>query len=722
MQASCLMRRIHCLALPAALVCLTSVVSGAYMARLMPADAAVYVGWSQCQEPASPELRVQQKALAALSAVLAEKGQSLEAGLLVRWFAEVLPILQTGSGGIGLFDVLVQPDNLDIQVALVVESAEVERLPELVRQLLEQLGLRTDGEQTIGGVTMRVAELPTAGLRLLWGLRERVFIAALGEKAAAKVIAVQTGGSPPLVDAPEFKLARQKLGVRPDGHHLCFFVDVQKTVTRGQLVAQKLLGGLPALVPPLLDELGVNAVRAKYVHYQRGAEGARLLAYTHTGGRANGLLKLFDQKPLTDEDLRIIPQDAYWAAVYNLDLVGLWEEVLRVIDVLVPEQRPAIDGALAMTTPVLGFSIVDDLLPAFGDTWAVYDAPDHGGVLLSGTVLVAEVKDAQALQSMLERFVQLLTPLAAQGNVRLMLKKLQHGDHEIHYLLVGGAAVPLAPAWSFVNSRWILGLYPQTVATALKQVDPKTRGASLLDRPDFQAARAAWPNIVLGVGYFDTRYFTRLFYPLVNAVRTLGVSFLAGHGMEIDLAGMPPLPESAAPANYIGALGRDDQGVMYVACGDMAPLSMLAATTALSASVLVPSLADARRNAMRAESMANLHLIGQACLVYALDHDDAFPQSLRQLVDEGLVSVRQLQSPLDRQKMAESYGYVGGQTRTDDADNVLAFEWPRDRDATAVLFVDGRVEWLSLDDFKRLLIDTYRRLQREDEIPVDFRP
>ena len=723
MCAHCSMRPAQAVGLLVLLGWAVGLVSARDMARYLPVDTAVFIGWSQCQPPASPQLETQQKALAGLSAMLAARGEPDEgAALFVRWLGQVLPILQTGSAGIGLFDVVVERDALDIQVAMVVESPEARRLATLLQQLVEQLGLKVDSEQSVGGVKMQVVNLPVAHLRLLWGLREPVFIAALGDQAAAKVLATLTGDGATLAEAAELKLARQKLSAHLEGQHLCLYLDVQKIVTRGREVARDMLGGLPAVLDPLLEELGLNAVRAKYVHYERNPDGPRLLAFAHATGPARGLLKLFDQKPLTDEDLKIIPQDAYWASVYNLDLASLWEEVLRIVDALAPEQRPAIDGALAMTTPVLGFSIVDDLLPVFGDTWAVFDAPDHGGLLLSGTVLVAEVKDSQALEGMLERVAQLLAPLTAQGNVKLMLKKLQRGEHDIRYLLVGGAPVPLAPAWSFADGRWVFGLSPQTVATALRQIDPRTRGPSLLDRADFQAARAAWPARVQGVDYFDTRYFTRMLYPLVNGLRTLAVSVLAAHGMEIDLTTMPPLPESAAGmTNYIAALGRDDEGVVYVASGEMAPLSMLAATTALTASVVVPSLADARRSALRVRSMANLNQIGGACYAYAAEHDQEFPRSLRQLVEEGLVSVEIFQSPLDPETMAESYGYVAGQTSASPGDNVLIFEWPRERNATAVLFVDGHVEWLPLAEFKRRLIETYRRLGREQEIPVEFR-
>jgi hypothetical protein len=39
-----------------------------------------------------------------------------------------------------------------------------------------------------------------------------------------------------------------------------------------------------------------------------------------------------------------------------------------------------------------------------------------------------------------------------------------------------------------------------------------------------------------------------------------------------------------------------------------------------------------------------------------------------------------------------------------------------------VLLLDGRVEWMKLDWFKQVLLETYQRLERADEMPAELRP
>ena len=61
-----------------------------------------------------------------------------------------------------------------------------------------------------------------------------------------------------------------------------------------------------------------------------------------------GLLKIWDQQPLVDADLMIVPKDAYWAYVSNLDLSGLWQEAQRILNEVAPDSAPAVQGALAL--------------------------------------------------------------------------------------------------------------------------------------------------------------------------------------------------------------------------------------------------------------------------------------------------------------------------------------------------------------------------------------
>ena len=374
-----------------------------------------------------------------------------------------------------------------------------------------------------------------------------------------------------------------------------------------------------------------------------------------------------------------------------------------------------------MSAGMLGFSVTEDLLPALGDTWAVFDAPDHGGILLTGTVLVAEVKDAEGLHGMLTRTVQMVGAMLGQTDVSLHPHETAQGEHRIHYLLIGGAPVPVTPSWGFVNDRFVFGLYPQTVATAMQQVDPKTRGESILDQPDFVAARKLLPREAVGVGYFDSKYFARLIYPLVTAGQTALASYGAEHGLHLDLDILPPLPKQlAGVTNCVGTSSLDDDGVLYASIGDGTHIAVAAYGVALGTSIMLPSLARARFLAKRAVSSANLRGIGQGCLIYANDNQERLPGSLEELIETGMITRDMLTSPSDPDGVV-SYVYITGHTASAQFYNVVAYERIRDDEGTNVLFMDGHVEFLRPDEFKRVVRETYERLGRKDEIPPELR-
>ena len=695
------------------------------VAKFMPSDTAVYMGWTPWYQADSAELRSQRKFIDAGLKFATEKAGADNVGWVTA-LADAMLNMQTSSGGLGVFDVTVQNNVPDVQAALVVAAgADSDKFAKVVQEIATKCDAQTRFvERQVKGVALTALAVPDSPLQLLWGVHKDCFILALGETAAGKVIDCINGDAENLAANPEFQFLRKKVEAKLDARYICAYGDVQRIITRGKEVAAEVAGPLPPIVDQMIEQLGLTSLRSGYWQLDETDGKQRSMAFAHVDGPMRGLLKFWDQKPLTDDDLKIVPKDAYWAEVGNLDLSALWEETLRILGELSPEAQASVQGFMAMSVQVIGFSISDQLLPALGDTWALFDAPDHGGLLLTGTVLVADVRDAEALQGMLSRLVQMGGALGRQASndLRVQLKETKHGEHTIYYVMGAGLPIPVAPAWGFVDNRWVFGLWPQTVAAAMKQVDPKTRGESILDHPDVKAARARLPKEMLGFGFTDTRYLTRLLYPLVNALQTAGVSMIAQGDLGMDLELMPPVAEAAAKmTSLVGMSSKDADGILYASIGDGAPVAGVVAGAALGTSVLLPSLSRSREVAKRAVSASNLRGIGQACFVYANDNQDKFPESFDVLLRDGFITRKMLQSPRNPDDEEISYVLVVGQTMNVDTRNVLAYERPIDQEGTNVLFADAHVEWMKMPDFKRVLQETYKRLGREQDLPAEFR-
>jgi len=640
-------------------------------------------------------------------------------------FARVMELIGTAiqyPGGVGIFDARVKPEGGPMRIegaAVIVAGADSTRITDLLSQLVAKGGDAEPEERTVSDVKLRCFKLPGEPTELLWGVHKDIFLLALSDASATQVIARINGSGPSLAESDELRFDRAKVQAAPDDYGFCVYADVPGIIAAAQQVAAALKADIPPVVDRAIDELGIRAVRSKYLHIDRRDGQWRWAGFAHVTGERRGLLKIWDQAPLTDDDLKMVPQDAYWAYVTNLDVSGLWKEALRVVEALDPEAPLKVEAGVAASKQFLGFSVPDELLPAFGDTWALFDAPDNGGFLVTGIVLVAEVRDADAVQRMLAQLVQALHPLVKMGKGDLQLKESQHGGHTIHYVLLGGLPSPVAPAWGIVNQCCVFGLFPQTVATALKQVDPATRGPSLLDNAEFQAARQRLPKDANSLSYTDTRYFTRLCYPLMTPLATLGLSVLGKTDADLDLLSYPPLPEQLAGAKPgVGTTSTDADGVLMLHVGGGMPV---VPTTAATAALLLPALARARDQARSVASGSNLHQIGLGCYLYSKDHQDRYPESLDELLKGGTITAKQLHSPRDPgPENVVSYVYIAGQTTATDPRNVLAYERAQGNERINVLFIDLHVQWMKLDAFRAAVRETYERLGREDELPKEF--
>jgi len=690
------------------------------VASYLPADTAVYVGWTPWVDKDAPEFKRQCELIEGVLKLASEKGDVAQSDV-TRELVGMLTLLPTASGGLGVFDVGLGDEGLDVQAAVVLAGADAGRLSAAIDTLISKIGLTAEAHR-IKDVPVQCSLIPDMSLSLVWGAYRDCFLLALGDVAAAKVIDCLAGRAEALTTTAEYRFDQDKLGAGPADASLCVYVNVPRVLERARVLAAELGSPLPPVAERLLEELGVTSVRSKVLRVARRGSALELRAFAHVDGPWRGLLKIWDQQPLGQADLAIVPQDAYWAYVTNLDLGALWTEALRIVEEVAPDALPSVQGALAAMRGLLGFSVTDDLLPAFGDTWALFDAPGHGGLLLTGAVLVVDVADREKLEAILQRCMQMLTPLAAQNDVALTVRQTVHGPHTVHYVLLGGVPSPVAPAWGFVGGRCVIGLFPQTVAAAMRAVDPGTRGPTILDHPAVKAARVGWPTEIQSFRYCDARYLARLLYPLVNAFRTLSVSVTAKAGAEIDLAAMPPVDEAIANVtSCVGVTGRDADGILIVGAGGVL-VSGLGATDLLRAGALYLATSDARAaEAATNASGRRLTLIGHACLVYAARHDGRFPDALSMLARDGLLDDETLAVPGARGGDV-AYAYIAGQTMDADRRNVLAYE-PRERGgAHGVLFLDGHVARLPRSELAAAVRATYERLGREAEIPAAFRP
>ena len=131
---------------------------------------------------------------------------------------------------------------------------------------------------------------------------------------------------------------------------------------------------------------------------------------------------------------------------------------------------------------------------------------------------------------------------------------------------------------------------------------------------------------------------------------------------------------------------------------------------ALGVSVLLPSLSRARELAKRSVSIANTKAIATACLIYANDHDGAFPPDLQTLLDQGAIEDKTLRSPRDDRERI-SYIYIPGLRVDSPLDTIVVYENPDMPEGSAVGFVDGHAKWMETAELKGQLARQKERSQ-----------
>jgi len=113
---------------------------------------------------------------------------------------------------------------------------------------------------------------------------------------------------------------------------------------------------------------------------------------------------------------------------------------------------------------------------------------------------------------------------------------------------------------------------------------------------------------------------------------------------------------------------------------------------ALIISIGLPALQRARQPSGRVPCASNIRTVGQALLLYSMEHDGRYPQKLDQLLSAG-ISKEVLSCAVTHQPTI--FIAPGAIERELTADQIVAYEplSAHDNEGSYILFGDGHVEW-----------------------------
>lgn len=330
-------------------------------------------------------------------------------------------------------------------------------------------------------------------------------------------------------------------------------------------------------------------------------------------GELNGIAKLADAKPLTDQDLAKIPGDATVAYCVRVRPAIVWDQVMATIKTIEPLAAERFNEGVVVVNKMAGADLRDDILEAFGDVIYLYAPSELGGVM-TGWVLSLKVDDPMTLVNVERQLVQLAeSTLNAAGGRQPRLNTIDFQENKIHFFSVPDDDVVVAPGWCLANGELIIGLYPQ----ALKEHLSRDKNAAPL--PSLPLVNSAlrgegeqW-NHPVSLIYVEPKRLIEIVYP---AVQFFGRMILGEIQDDLDIdftiADLPTfgtLTRHLQPS--VMTVSRTDEGLVWVGEHSF-PTGTLGSTMPFMAGGLLPSKLINRAMAGKTQGSNNLRQLALA--------------------------------------------------------------------------------------------------------------
>ncbi len=531
----------------------------------------------------------------------AKPGAPSKEQVLLKW----LKAIATRPMVIYVSEVVVRPDGPpEIRGGAAIELGD--QAKQFEKSLLDLIGAAGGGVQIeqaeIDGQSVSLIRLPD-GPPITVGVRGRYLLASMGKDEMASMAARAKNGAPP---AWLTEIGR-KLPVQRRASVI--YLDIRP-------VLEQALPITPPEAAAVIAALGLTQVQSLSYVGGLDKEDVVFRSLVAFDGPPQGLLRLFEQRSLTADDLRHIPADATFAGAMRFDLSKAWAELRQIAAKVNPMAEQGFEMIEGQFEQFFDLRLVDDFLRPMGDTWTLFDSPTGGGLGL-GIALVGVPADAKALAATNKRFVRnLREAIPDDGHAGFRIVETEFSGQTL-FSIVFDDEVPFRPCWCITDKHLVIGLFPQSIKAFL--AGPPQR--SLAELPE--VASAVRPGVI-GLTYLDQRRWAEMIYPMVPIMAQAAANEVKRNtGVEFDAA---TFPSARAIIPHLGPMvstvARTQSGIegfsrQRVPAGGFSSPSVMVA-------LLLPAVPSAREAARRTQSSNNMMQILLAMHNY---HDalGAFP-------------------------------------------------------------------------------------------------
>ena len=430
------------------------------------------------------------------------------------------------------------PDNLNTQVdALLGVLADEDR----------RLRKHQRAGHTVWSFDREQALLPVG-----WVRTKTMVVVGVGPTALDETLAVMAGRAPSLLDTPPFQRAWAKTD--GEGSLVRVFMNCRR-------LADGAGGAWSQAYGPWRRTLGLEPLEAVSLTLGTQGEAFTSAAFFDVPSPRRGIFAEFDQEPLDEKELAVVPPDADFFYATRWRLLGLYRRLvgLNVTGVAEPHQRPRRGLAsfpFLLVDALLGFDLENDLLAHLGDTVIVYNSPSEG-LYVTGLTLAITLGDRGGVRRCIERFVKARSAALARSGVRVVAR---NDGTDPFWVFRFDDDTPVEPTAGLGRHHVFVGLYPQPVLAGLRRSRNLPTGWPA--PADYARIRRRLPVRAVTVRYGDMRQSARLLLGLAPVLIRLGWPKLRAAGLELDTASIPCAGE-VAPYLFpnVGVTVADDAGV-----------------------------------------------------------------------------------------------------------------------------------------------------------------
>ncbi len=464
--------------------------------RAAPKDAIAFMEWFGEAEPDpqssnQTELLMAEPQVRALISKLEQATRGMIKGQLgedadssIEFFNLCLKIVRS-PGCLYLSNVVTTELPAKFRAGLVAKvgieaTASVERGMRMVESILNEDGWRFHGPAhrapaTFSGHRFRALPFPKSGPPALWAVVDGYLVLAIGEGEAPAILA-RLRGMDGLNKNPRLAALRDEIGVERPAFRSWVDIEQILPLMLGMHGGEQQPADLQAeMERSFLGPLGLDKVTAILSESGLHGDGYSTRTQIACDGPLKGLLSLVGERPLSADELALIPGDASLAMAMRANPLEIFEKFLQTLELIEPravqELRAEFLDPLKQRT---GLHFAEDLLAPLGNVVCLWNAPSDGGLVLTGATMAVTLKDPAKFATSFSKFMDEMYASAQPerrnrwgGLLRgTYLKKVSHGDHTIHFLNIVDEA-GIAPAWCVTPKHLLFSAYPQTLKAVL---------------------------------------------------------------------------------------------------------------------------------------------------------------------------------------------------------------------------------------------------------------